>query len=92
MDGTWQVQQARKRLSELLQRVLDEGPQVITRRGRPIAKVVAVDAALPAAATSKTASDDDGFVEFLLAIPQSAEALPTMPRRARNGSPFDDVA
>ncbi|MDA8411911.1 MAG: type II toxin-antitoxin system Phd/YefM family antitoxin [Treponema sp.] len=38
----WQLQEAKARLSELVQRALDEGPQTITRRGK--ASVVVIDA------------------------------------------------
>jgi prevent-host-death family protein len=31
---SWQVQEAKQRFSELVQRALDEGPQVVTRRGK----------------------------------------------------------
>ena len=40
---TWQVQEAKQRFSELVQRVLDEGPQVVTRRGEEVAVVVSAE-------------------------------------------------
>ncbi|MBV8084730.1 MAG: type II toxin-antitoxin system Phd/YefM family antitoxin [Chloroflexi bacterium] len=40
---TWQVQEAKQRLSEVIQRSLEEGPQVITRRGQEVAVVIAAD-------------------------------------------------
>ena len=36
----WQLQQAKNRLSEVVQRALSEGPQTITRHGRPAVVVV----------------------------------------------------
>lgn len=39
----WQLQEAKQRFSELVQRALDEGPQVVTRRGREAVVVLAVD-------------------------------------------------
>ena len=33
MDNRWQVQTAKARFSEFLERSLDEGPQIVTRRG-----------------------------------------------------------
>jgi prevent-host-death family protein len=36
----WQLQEAKQRFSELVQRVLDEGPQMVTRRGREVVVVV----------------------------------------------------
>lgn len=31
----WQLQEAKARFSELVQKTLDDGPRVITRRGKP---------------------------------------------------------
>jgi antitoxin Phd len=86
MNDVWQVQEAKSRLSELLDRALSVGPQVITRHGRPVARVVAMDSATEAAAT------DDGFLDFLLSAPKSGlnEGLPKMPRRSRHKPIFGD--
>ena len=43
MPPTWQLQDAKNQLSELVRRVLSEGPQTITVRGRKVAVVVSVD-------------------------------------------------
>lgn len=77
MAAVWQVQEAKNRLSELLDKAASEGPQVITRHGRPVAKVVSLD---PSAAGHE--ADDDGFVAYLLNAPRSGlpEGLPPMPR------------
>lgn len=40
---TWPVQDAKARFSELLDRCLAEGPQVVTRRGAEAAVLVPVD-------------------------------------------------
>lgn len=79
MNSTWQVQEAKSRLSELMDRAVSEGPQVITRHGKPVVKVVAAEAAEPAPA-------NDGFLDFLLSIPKTGleEGLPPMPRRNRS--------
>jgi prevent-host-death family protein len=39
----WQLQTAKQKLSELVERALTEGPQVITRRGREVVVVVSID-------------------------------------------------
>jgi prevent-host-death family protein len=39
----WQLQTAKQKLSELVERALAEGPQVVTRRGRPVVVVVSLD-------------------------------------------------
>jgi prevent-host-death family protein len=41
--GTWAVQDAKARFSELLDRCLAEGPQMVTRRGTEAAVLVPVD-------------------------------------------------
>ncbi len=38
--GTWQLQDAKAHLSEVVQRAASEGPQRITVRGRPTAVVI----------------------------------------------------
>ena len=40
---TWQLQEAKNRLSEVVDRALSEGPQTITRHGRATAVIVASD-------------------------------------------------
>ncbi len=39
----WQVQEAKARFSELLERTLKDGAQTVTRHGKPIAVVVSVE-------------------------------------------------
>ena len=41
--ASWQVQEAKQRFSELVQRALDDGPQVVTRHGKDAVVVVAAD-------------------------------------------------
>ncbi len=41
MNGTWQIQDAKNRLSEVIDRALKQGPQLITRRGEKTVVVVA---------------------------------------------------
>ena len=42
-DQAWSVAAAKARLSELLDRAVSDGPQVITRRGREIVIVVSAE-------------------------------------------------
>jgi antitoxin Phd len=37
----WQMQEAKQKFSELVRRALDEGPQVITRRGQEVVVIAA---------------------------------------------------
>ena len=39
----WQLQEAKAKFSELVQRATVEGPQTVTRRGKPAVVVVAAD-------------------------------------------------
>lgn len=67
MSAVWQVQEAKNRFSEMIDRALNEGPQTVTRHGKPVVRVVAVSderAALAAPA------QDDGFLTFLLSAPR----------------------
>ncbi len=43
MSKTWQVQDAKARFSELLERSLAEGPQIVTKRGVETAVLVPID-------------------------------------------------
>jgi prevent-host-death family protein len=39
----WQLQTAKARFSELVQKATEEGPQTVTRRGKPAVVVVAAE-------------------------------------------------
>jgi antitoxin Phd len=39
----WQLQDAKSRFSELIDRTLEKGPQVVTRRGIDTAVIVSID-------------------------------------------------
>jgi prevent-host-death family protein len=76
---TWQVQEAKQRFSALVRRALDEGPQVVTRRGE---EVVVVLSASEYRRLKRAAPD---FAEFLLAAPDLSELnirRPADPARA----------
>ena len=40
MSNQWQLQQAKSRFSELVERALQHGPQIVTRRGKEAVVVV----------------------------------------------------
>ncbi|WP_041304497.1 type II toxin-antitoxin system Phd/YefM family antitoxin [Kyrpidia tusciae] len=42
MEKTWQLQDAKNRLSELVHKAMRNGPQMITVRGKPAVVVVSV--------------------------------------------------
>jgi antitoxin Phd len=39
-NNIWQLQEAKQRFSELVNKALDEGPQVVTRRGEKVVVIV----------------------------------------------------
>ena len=41
MARTWQLQEAKNRFSEVVDLALEEGPQTVTRHGKPVAVIVA---------------------------------------------------
>ena len=59
----WQLQHAKARFSELVQKAIDEGPQTVTRRGRPEVVVLSAE---QYELMKKRQID---FKEFLAAIP-----------------------
>ncbi|SDU74517.1 type II toxin-antitoxin system Phd/YefM family antitoxin [Jiangella alkaliphila] len=40
MESTWPVQDAKQRLSELLRKATEEGPQIVTKHGEELAVVI----------------------------------------------------
>ena len=81
MGDVWQVQEAKNRFSEVIERALRDGPQVVTRHGRPVVKVVALDPA-----SGEAVAADDGFAQHLLNMPKVAE-FQVAPRRGRRSPP-----
>jgi prevent-host-death family protein len=43
MGGTWKLQDAKNRFSEVVKEALRAGPQVVTRRGKETAVVISVE-------------------------------------------------
>ena len=59
----WQLQEAKQRFSEVVRRALDDGPQVVTRRGEEAVVVVS------AQEYARLQGDKPDFAAFLLAAP-----------------------
>jgi prevent-host-death family protein len=55
---TWQLQEAKNKLSEVIDEALHSGPQIITRHGRDTAVLISVDE------FNKMRSKKKGFVQF----------------------------
>lgn len=79
-SSIWQVNEAKSRFSELLDRAQREGPQIITRHGKPVARVVPI--AHQESAPEPLAGQSDGFFEFLLSMPK-VDGFELPPRRSR---------
>ena len=75
MGGSWQVQDAKARFSELLETSLAEGPQIVTKRGVEAAVLVPIEQWRRLVRTTKP-----DLKELLLAPEPRTEAL-TPPRR-----------
>lgn len=86
-QSTWQVQEAKNRFSEMIERAQNEGPQVITRHGRAVARVVATNIGNSGQDAGQTDQlPTDGFTDYLLAMPK-CDALPSPVRRSRKAAP-----
>lgn len=75
MNAVWQVQEAKNRFSEMIEQALKNGPQVITRHGRAVVRVIAASQPAPVASVTNTASAQptdaaDGFARYLLNAPR----------------------
>ena len=64
LQSVWQVQEAKNRFSELIEAALAQGPQVVTRHGKPVVQIVPIEAspAPPVLRKAKT------FEEHFLAL------------------------
>ena len=67
--ASWQLQEAKNKLSELIDRALKEGPQVITRHGKAIAVV------MPFARYKKLTAPRKRLGDFLMASPLRKSGL-----------------
>jgi prevent-host-death family protein len=63
---TWQLQTAKQRFSELVERARNEGPQVVTKHGRDAVVVVAVED------YRRMAREDRDLISFIQSAPDFA--------------------
>jgi prevent-host-death family protein len=59
----WQLQEAKQKFSELVRRALEEGPQVVTRRGDEAVVIMSADE------FRRLTAEKPSFKEFLLSGP-----------------------
>ncbi len=57
---SWQLQEAKQRLSHVVQQALECGPQVVTRRGEEVVVILAMDE------YRRLKGEEPDFKEFLL--------------------------
>jgi prevent-host-death family protein len=69
MDNIWQLQEAKSKFSQVVDRALAHGAQVITRRGR---KAVVV---LPYTEYERLTRQENSLAHFLLASPLAGSEL-----------------
>jgi prevent-host-death family protein len=77
-ERVWQLQDAKNKFSELVERAADGEPQVVTKRGKRAAVLVSADEYARLKGRTEGAATD--FVQHLLAGPQGDF---TPPRRAK---------
>lgn len=69
MNNIWQLQEAKSKFSELVERALAHGAQVVTRRGQ---KTVVV---LPFEEYQRLAKPSDSLAQFLMSSPLAGSEL-----------------
>jgi prevent-host-death family protein len=68
-NNTWQLQEAKSKFSEVVERALSQGAQIVTRRGR---KTVVV---LPFEEYTRLTKQTGSLTQFLLSSPLSKSEL-----------------
>ena len=63
VEVPWQLQEAKQRFSELVRRALEEGPQVVTRRGEEVVVVVKAEE------FDRLSRGEEDFKDFLIDAP-----------------------
>jgi antitoxin Phd len=80
---TWQLQEAKARLSEVVKRAISDGPQEITVRGESTAVVISRDDYEQLKAPAKP---KQSFVEFMRASPLFGSGIDL----TRDKTPYED--
>jgi len=69
MNNTWQLQEAKSKFSEMIERTLANGVQIVTRRGKNAVVI------LPFDEYQRLTKQPDSLVQFLLASPLKEAGL-----------------
>jgi len=78
---TWQLQEAKNKLSQVVDEVIAAGPQVITRHGQEVAIVISSED------FRSLTAERESLVDFFRRSPLSGEAIDL----SRDKSPIRDV-
>jgi antitoxin Phd len=82
MKSVWQVQEAKNRLSEVIESAISQGPQIVTHHGKAVVKIIALSPR-----EIDAAGDDDGFCDHLMKAPKVGELK--LPKRKSRKRPID---
>lgn len=63
----WQLQEAKQKFSQVVQRAIDEGPQVVTRHGESVVVVISAEE------YRRLTCPKPDFAEFLLSCPDLSQ-------------------
>lgn len=85
LGRSWQLQTAKNRFSEVVDRARSEGPQVVTRRGREAVVVVGIERYRELTGQKPPARS---FVELILSAPRVRGGLP-VDKRVDTGRKVD---
>jgi len=69
MKGTWQLQEAKNKLSQVVDEAISDGPQIITRRGIEVVIVIAYEQ------FKKMAASEEKLSDFFKKSPLAGEEL-----------------
>jgi len=69
MNNIWQLQEAKSKFSEMIERTLVDGIQIVTRRGKNTVVIVPFDE------YQRLIKQTDSLVQFLLASPLQESGL-----------------
>ncbi len=93
LQSVWQVQEAKNRFSELIEAALAQGPQVVTRHGKPVVKIVPLNddgqVLVPPLARGPQTAFGKHFMSLLDLPPGPDLELPERRRRSSDASIFD---
>lgn len=70
MDNVWQLQEAKSKFSEVVDRALTEGAQIVTRRGKKAVVVLPIDE------YERLTKKSGSLSQFLLDSPLAGSELP----------------